>query len=251
MKKSALLLCSASLLLSSSVLKADTLTASLYSPLAPSGGTTVSVDLSGISPLPSQSMVNGSGYTISFSGVGSNEGVVQGSSSGAYAAPVAGVSGSTPLYLTGGFGSSLTSNIANSANYLSTGVGTITLTFSTPQNSFALLWGSIDIGNTLSFNDAADYTVTGADVQAAAAGFVSNGFQGPGGSAYVVVDTTTDFTTVTFTSTVVSFESADFAASDVPFQTSATPEPESLMLVGTGLAGVAGSLYRRSRKLVS
>jgi PEP-CTERM motif len=250
MKKSALLLCSASLLLSSSVLKADTLTASLFSPLAPSGGTTVSVDLSSIST-PSSSTFNGAGYTINFS-VPSGQGVVQGALGGAYAIPVAGVTGgSTPEYLTGGFGSALTTNAADSSKYLSTGTGTITITFATPQNSFALLWGSIDTGNSLSFNDASDYTVTGGDVQAAAAGFVSNGFQGPGGSAYVVVDTTTDFTTVTFTSNVTSFESADFAASDVPFQTSATPEPESLMLVGTGLAGVAGSLYRRSRKLVS
>ena len=47
-----------------------------------------------------------------------------------------------------------------------------------------------------------------AAVQAAAAGFVTNGFQGPGGSAYVVVNTSTPFTTVTATSNVVSFEFA-------------------------------------------
>jgi len=189
------------------VAKADTITASLYSALPPSGTTPTVIDLSGISS-PSQSTMAGTGYSIAFSGVGANEGVVQGSLGGAYAVPVGGVIGSSPEYLTGGFGSALTTNIGNSGNYLSTGVGTITITFSTPQDSLALLWGSIDAGNSLKLNDAGGFVITGAAVQAEAAGFVTNGFQGPGGSAYVVVNTSTPFTTVTATSNVVSFEFA-------------------------------------------
>jgi hypothetical protein len=69
----------------------------------------------------------------------------------------------------------------------------------------------------LTFNDAARFVVTGSEVQTAAAGFVSNGFQGPGGSAYVVVDTSTPFTTVTAASTQISFEFAGVAVANAHF----------------------------------
>ena len=129
-----------------------------------------------------------------------------------------GVTGGLAEYLTGGFGSSLSTNIGASGNYLSTGLGgTITINFVLPQTSFALLWGSIDGGNLLRFNDASNFNVTGTAVQAAAAGFVGSGFQGPGGSAYVVVNTDTPFTTVTATSSVISFEFVPIAASTTPF----------------------------------
>ena len=136
----------------------------------------------------------------------------------------------------------LTSNIADSGNYLSTGTGTITITFAEPETSLALLWGSIDSSNSLMLNDAANFDVTGTLVQAAAAGFISNGFQGPGGSAYVVIDTDTPFTTVTLTSGVVSFESAGIAAASSPFST--IPEPSNVALIATGLLGIV-VLFRR------
>lgn len=227
------------------VAKGDSIAASLFSPLAPEGATPVAINLSGITT-PSQSPVTGTGYSIAFSpGFPSNEGVVQGTGS-VNAVPVAGVSGSTPEYLTGGYGSALTTNIADSGNYLSTGLGTITITFTSPQTSRALLWGSIDTGNSLTFNDVADFSVTGAEVQAAAAGFVSNGFQGPGGSAYVVVDTSTPFTTVTATSDVISFEFAGIAAAMAPFTT--TPEPSSAALIGVGIGIIAIRCRRRTAK---
>lgn len=217
--------------------KADSITASLFSsPQAPSGASPVLVDLSGITP-PSDSEILGNGYTIAFS-VGSGQGVVQGTLEGLHAVPVAGVSGSsTPEYLTGGFGSTLTTNIANSGNYLSTGIGTITVTFAKPEDSLALLWGSIDTGNSVKLNDTSNFDVTGTEVQAAAKGFVGNGFQGPGGSAWVVIDTSTPFTTATFSSSVVSFEFGGVAAANSPFTTgpSGVPEPSTLLLMGTGL----------------
>jgi hypothetical protein len=77
--------------------------------------------------------------------------------------------------------------------------------------------GSIDRGNSLSFDDAAKFVATGSEVQTAAAGFVSNGFRGSGGSAYVVVDTSMPFTTVTATSTESSFEFAGVAAAIARF----------------------------------
>jgi hypothetical protein len=229
--------------LSSGVANADTITADLFSPLPPTGSTATVLNLSGITA-PSQSPITGTGYSIAFSSVPANEGVVQGTIAGAHAVPVAGVTGgTTPEYLTGGFGSSLTTNVAASGNYLSTGLGTITITFSSPQNSLALLWGSIDTGNSLTFNDAAGFAVTGTAVQAAATGFMGNGFQGPGGSAYVVVNTSTPFTTVTASSSVLSFELAGIAAATTPF--TVTPEPASLFLIGAGFLAF-GAARRRS-----
>ncbi|HLH02579.1 MAG TPA: PEP-CTERM sorting domain-containing protein [Bryobacteraceae bacterium] len=220
---------------------ADSLSASLYSPTAPTG-TLTPIVLSGL-PTGNSNIV-GSGFTVDFN-VASNQGVVQGASSGNYAIPVAGVSGGQPLYLTGDYGSALTSNPAASGNYLSTGTGTITITFATPERSLALLWGSIDTGNSITLNDAANFTVTGADVQKAASGFVSNGYQGAGGSAYVIINTATPFTTLTATSSVISFEFAGVAGSSSSF--TATPEPSSLALLGFGGA-LAGFGIRRRLK---
>jgi hypothetical protein len=165
---------------------------------------------------------------------------------------VAGVTGgTTPEYLTGGFGSALTTNFNDSGNYLSTGQGAVVITFNKPETSLTLLWGSIDTSNSLTFNDASAYTVTGADVQNAAAGFVGNGYQGPGGSAYVIVDTSTPFTQITATSGSASFEFTGVAAAASPFTpTQSAPEPATAWLIFPLAFGLItlGKMRRQERQ---
>ena len=84
--------------------------------------------------------MKGTGYSIDFSGVGGDEGIVQGTLVRRHAVPVAGAEGLTREYLTGGFASDLTRKIFAAGNYFSTGLGTITSRFSTPQRSLAILW---------------------------------------------------------------------------------------------------------------
>ena len=212
---------------------------SLTSPLAPSGSTLTAVTLSGMAP--SSTGFSGSGYSVTFTNLASGQGVVQGTVAGLHAVPVAGVSGGVPTYLTGGYGSAMTTDITASGSYLSTGGpgGQITITFTTPQSSLALLWGSIDGGNLLTLSGGsivgAD-TLTGTQLQAIS-GFAGNGFQGLDGSAYVALSDAT-FTVLTFSSSVPSFEFTAVAGSNTPFS---VPEPVSLMIFAGSLAvlGVA------------
>jgi hypothetical protein len=235
-----------SVALGGSAARCSTITASLFSPLPPSGTSTVVSNLTGI-PTASQDTLANAAYTIAFAGTGSNQGVVNGALVGAHAVPVAGVTGGLPEYLTGNFGSAVTSNIAAAGNYFSTGLGTITITFASPQTSFALLWGSIDTGNSLRFNDAGSFVVSGTAVQNAAAGFVGNGFQGPGGSAWVEINTDTPFTTVTASSSVPSFEFAAIAASTTPFDP-VVPEPISTALMGSGILFLIAYRLRQTKR---
>ncbi len=228
-------------------------TASLYTPLS-GGGTVTSILLAGISA-PSQAEIIAAAYSVDFSGIADVlQGVVQGGTgsqggtSTIHAVPVAGVDGGGDAeYLTGDAGSGLTVDSTASGNYFSTGTGSIDISFTAPQTSLALLWGSIDTSNELTFyNGTTDLgSVTGADVQTAAAGFVSNGFQGPAGSAYAVITPGSTFTSVVASSGIVSFEFTGVQASNTPFVN--TPEPIALILmVAMGsLLALAGALKRK------
>jgi hypothetical protein len=153
---------------------------------------------------------------------------VQGSASGFYAAP----------FLSNGNGTLFgdPANGPDTTTYLSTGIGTITLTLPGPEKYFGLLWGSVDAYNTLELFNGATLvgTVTGTDVTANA-----NGNQGASGTFYVNLTDDLAFNTVKLISTQYAFE-----IDNVAYNTAAVPEPGAIAIFGAGLLAF-GWLARR------
>ena len=118
------------------------------------------------------------------------------------------------------------------------------MTFASQQQYFGLLWGSIDLYNTLSFYNGNTLVgaLTGGQVLAGA-----NGDQGVNGTLYVNINSTLSFDRVVATSSEYAFELDNIAYSADP---APVPEP-STYFAGALLAlvfGVQGVRSLRSRK---
>jgi hypothetical protein len=198
-------------------------------------GTSTSYTIGGITLTGNNTTGTGVNGTTQYAGDGTfrYSGIVQGSTSGYNAAPVTDTAGDT-----------------YTGPYLSTGLGSITLSFASAQNYLGLLWGSIGSGDQLQFYNGSTLlsTVTGAQAQAAAPGYNGmGGAQGVGGSQYTLINLTGgNFTSVVLSEQggTPSFEAAGFqyAAANVY-----VPEPASIGVFAAGLLGLS-ILRRRSRR---
>lgn len=160
---------------------------------------------------------------VSFTGTGE---VVQGALKNRYAAPF--VSGSNGA----GFGSQAFG--ADTTPYLTTGIGSVTLEFTSNQTYLGLLWGSVDDYNALDFynGDTLVGSFTGTDIWANA-----NGDQGQQGTFYVNFNNTSG----SFNRVVASSTSYGFELDNVAYNSLRYNVPESgatWTLLGLALAAL-------------
>jgi len=218
-----LLLTSLSLVAATGVL-ADTFNVSSVNGGAATGSTRLNLDLLSLGNGPQWADAN---VKISFTGTGQ---VVQGASSGYYAAPF--ISGSNGA----GFGGQ--SAGADTTRYLSSGIGSVVFDFTSNQTYFGLLWGSVDDYNSLSFYKGGLLvgSYTGSQIWAAA-----NGDQGTQGTFYVNFDDVSgSFNKVVASSTQYAFE-----IDNIAYNSRSVPDAgSSAALVGLGLVGLM-SLRRK------
>ncbi len=175
------------------------------------------------------------GISVTFSGIGAGTAALP-NLSGQYAAP----------YLSGGSGAEFSNFQAGGPDvtqYLTTGIGQVTLQLDGYSQYFGLLWGSVDDYNTLSFynENTLLFTFTGLDVDGGA-----HGNQGAGGTFYVNIDSDTAFNKVVASSTAYGFEFDNVAVTLNPIAVSPIPEPGAYSLLMAGLALIGAIIRRRT-----
>lgn len=152
-------------------------------------------------------------------------------------------------FISSGNGASFGNPQANGPDqtqYLTTGIGQVTLQLDKYHQYFGLLWGSVDDYNTLSFYDGTTllFKFTGLDVDS-----MANGNQGATGTHYVNINSDTPFNRVIASSTRYGFEFDNVALAVNPpdlMSISPVPEPETYAMLLAGLAMVGGMARRRA-----
>ncbi len=176
--------------------------------------------------------------TVTMDNIPQGQGVVEGSSAGKYAAPITNSQGTaytTPYFSTG----NTTGTGPGGTN------GYINLSFTNPEQSLALLWGSVDASNLISFYNGTTLvaSVTGQNV-CTAAGISCGGSQAFGGSVYVLINSTLSFNDIELSSGITSFESAEYEVNPQQY-TPTVPEPATIGVFALALAALA-SIRRRN-----
>ena len=150
-----------------------------------------------------------------------------------YAAPY--FSGSTASY----FGESPTSGADSTPFIAISGGGTATFKFSSSENYFGLLVGSVDPYNTFSFYNGSTLigTLTATNILGPSADYSD---RGQNGTVYIDISSSTPFSEVVLSTPISSFEFDDVAYADV------VPEPGTCALAAVGL-GALGLVHRKKR----
>lgn len=178
------------------------------------------------------------GITVTFSGPGAGTATLP-HVSGRYVAPFISSSNGAS------FGN-LQADGLDQTQYLTTGIGQVTLQLDEYHQYFGLLWGSVDDYNTLSFYDGTTllFNFTGLDVDS-----MANGNQGATGTFYVNINSDTPFNKVIASSTRYGFEFDNVALAvnpPDPMSVSPVPEPETYAMLLAGLAMVSATVRRKT-----
>lgn len=190
--------------------------------------------------LASTGGLSAQGITVTFSGTGAGTATLP-DAPGQYASPFISSSNGAP------FGNPQ-ANGPDQTQYLTTGIGQVTLELNGYHQYFGLLWGSVDDYNTLSFYNGNTllFNFTGLNVDG-----MANGNQGAAGTFYVNINSDSPFNRVIASSTGYAFEfdNVALAVNPVEFpETGVVPEPGTLALLGLGLLGGMATRHRRTAK---
>ncbi len=166
---------------------------------------------------------------------------------GSVTTPVATITGGA---LNPGGSTNPDSGIDNSiANYVgASGGDSETITFNTNQKYFGLLWGSVDVTNTVSIYENNNFlaTYTGQELENNAVSLQA--WPASGSFVDFVADNTSlNFNKIVLSENTTFFETDNYAA----LSASAVPEASTWMMMALGFAGLASMGYRVSRKSVA